>query len=423
MIDNNRQAVVIIHGIGEQKPMSTLRGFVSTMTAQFGEEGDAIKFYNKPDTLSNLFELRRLTTPESGERLKTDFFEYYWAYNLRDTKVTQVLKWISGILLRWPWTLPARIAKFHVLIWIMVLASAFIFIKGNTWALPVDSVWLGVLMSLMTFLFTYIITGYVGDAARYTSANPENIAERQKIRQDGILLLKSLHESGKYKKIIIVGHSLGSIIGYDLIKNLWSEYNTKYQDKISPGILQAFEKKFAGLKPENFPLDEYREEQELMRVRQNADGNPWLISDFVTMGSPLTYSCFLLAEDSTELQERIGERELPSCPPVYEDRFGRKEFSYTPDKEKSNRVFHHAAPFACTRWTNIFYGNDFVGGPLSKIYGPGIKEYKINIHDSFLLGKVPFLSHTHYWGDAKSGYKRCADSMQIMKSVLGFTAW
>lgn len=42
-----RQAVVIIHGIGKQRPMDTLRGFVSGVLTAAG--GTTRKTFNKPD--------------------------------------------------------------------------------------------------------------------------------------------------------------------------------------------------------------------------------------------------------------------------------------------------------------------------------------------------------------------------------------
>lgn len=56
-----KQAVLIIHGIGEQKPMDTLRGFVDAIIAD-PKPGEGPKFWSKPDKLSELFELRKLTT-------------------------------------------------------------------------------------------------------------------------------------------------------------------------------------------------------------------------------------------------------------------------------------------------------------------------------------------------------------------------
>ena len=55
-----RQAVVIVHGIGEQRPMATLRAFVA---GALGEDKEALgKFvFSKPDRIDDTLELRRLS--------------------------------------------------------------------------------------------------------------------------------------------------------------------------------------------------------------------------------------------------------------------------------------------------------------------------------------------------------------------------
>ncbi len=127
-----RHAVVVIHGIGEQKPMDTLRNFVSSVTRGQGINREDIKYYSKPDNLSSLFELRRLTTASSEKdgRIKTDFYEYYWAYNIRGTRLQQVLSWIWQVIFRWPWTLPKRIRPFHIAIWMVILGALILTISG-----------------------------------------------------------------------------------------------------------------------------------------------------------------------------------------------------------------------------------------------------------------------------------------------------
>ena len=44
----------------------------------------------------------------------------------------------------------------------------------------------------------------------------------------------------------------------------------------------------------------------------------WLITDLVTLGSPLTHAEFLLAKNVDELKVKIAQREFPTCPPVRE---------------------------------------------------------------------------------------------------------
>ena len=53
-----KQAVVVIHGIGEQRPMDTLRAFADAVLPDV--EPGKEKFWSKPDKLSDLFELRVL---------------------------------------------------------------------------------------------------------------------------------------------------------------------------------------------------------------------------------------------------------------------------------------------------------------------------------------------------------------------------
>ena len=98
-----RQAVVLIHGIGEQRPMETLRAFV----AAFLEPGT---FHSKPDTLSDTYEMRRLklrklvssdpklaTNPDWPE---TDFYEYYWAHQMYGTTIAHIASWLWRVLIQ-----------------------------------------------------------------------------------------------------------------------------------------------------------------------------------------------------------------------------------------------------------------------------------------------------------------------------------
>ncbi|WP_230684089.1 hypothetical protein, partial [Streptococcus pneumoniae] len=58
----------------------------------------------------------------------------------------------------------------------------------------------------------FVLENIVGDAARYLDATPQNVQRRHEIRAAGLATLKSLHEK-EYKRIIVVGHSLGTVIG------------------------------------------------------------------------------------------------------------------------------------------------------------------------------------------------------------------
>ena len=93
------------------------------------------------------------------------------------------------------------------------------------------------------------------------------------------------------------------------------------------------------------------------------ESSPWLITDFVTAGSPLSHAEFLLVRDSEGLRNLVRERLLPTCPPVLESyemnhpdgtvSYSVPSFMFT--SGKNGKTFpHHAACFAAVRWTNIY---------------------------------------------------------------------
>src|SRR5678815_4595932 len=79
-----RIALVLIHGIGEQRPMATLRSFVSEVLGPP---------QSRPDKLSKSFEVRRLDVrPTNGP--KVDCYEFYWAHHMRDARFAHLATWL-----------------------------------------------------------------------------------------------------------------------------------------------------------------------------------------------------------------------------------------------------------------------------------------------------------------------------------------
>jgi hypothetical protein len=109
----------------------------------------------------------------------------------------------------------------------------------------------------------------------------------------------------------------------------------------------------------------------------NDQGLVWRVSDFITLGSPLTHAEFLMAADMEALRLAQTQRELPTCPPVPEWKQGADEWQLVRRPKGSCAtgtspapIPHHAALFAFTRWTNLFSRHrfvaqgDIVSGPL-----------------------------------------------------------
>jgi hypothetical protein len=109
---SKKRAVVIVHGIGDQMPMQTLRGFVDavwTTDTHLTDHGIR-RSWTKPDTMSGSFELRRITTSEDKTRTRTDFYEFYWAHLMRGTRASDVLWWIKRLFWRSLSSVPEALA-------------------------------------------------------------------------------------------------------------------------------------------------------------------------------------------------------------------------------------------------------------------------------------------------------------------------
>lgn len=378
-----KQAVLLIHGIGEQRPMSTLRGFVDAVWTRnekihHPHINAAEELWSKPDSISGNFELRRLTTPKNRANIRTDFFEFYWAHLMRDTTLPQVGAWASALLLR----SPASVPKHLRLLWAVLVALLLLTIGGAVYAHQrwEHDHWLMLLFSVVIGpALTWVLTAIVGDAARYLNPAPGNIQARTEIRKAGIAVLRELH-AREYDRIIVVGHSLGSVIGYDVLTHYWVEHHMT-----APGVGAAAEAL------EECARTGKGDTQKLQRAYFNKlreAGCGWLVTDFVTAGSPLAHAEILMAHNADDFQKRVISRELPRCLPQLE----KTGFTF------GNGTPHHAAVFAPVRWTNLYFpnclilGGDLVGGPLRRVFGEGINDVEVSTSQRFGL-----LSHTLYW--------------------------
>ena len=388
--------------------MDTLRGFVE---AAWSDDPSLRRpkvpstVWSKPDTISGDLELRRITTAENRERRRTDFFEFYWAHLMRQTTWGHVHAWLRVLLFRSPRRVPPQLRALWWLVVSLLVSAALVGLGHATGLAPIQPRLLASLGAAWFLAGGAIVTLFLrvaGDAARYLHVAPENIEVRRHIRQAGLSLLHRLHDSGEYDRVILVGHSLGSVIGYDLLTHYWARVHnhpggTGQSDFEEKFALEKLEKlaALARLDPARLDVDEYQRAQSDYLARLRRRGHPWLVTDFITLGSPLAHAAYLLARGDDELSRKIAERELPACPPSLETVGGEPRFSF-PSMEL--RVPHHAAAFAPTRWTNLYFPcrhtfwGDVIGGPLAPAFGPGVKDVPV---ETTLRGN--FFAHTLYW--------------------------
>lgn len=417
-----KQAVVIIHGIGEQKPMDTTWGFVKSMWlghTDIHEPHTPSKVWSKPVKGDLSTELRRITTGYNIGKIRTDFFEFYYQHLIKNTRLSHVYQWAKTLLWRDPSSVPNQLRGAYLLLWGMLLLAVSLIaqgvIGGHGSVLNTES-FLGVIVLLLA---QYILTKIVGDAARYLSPMPENLEIRHQIKKAGAKLLLELSDPEKsddYFRIIVMGHSLGSVVAYDVVQQAWLHHYEKLGDDGAPSEIDEARSNLEKL------LDAdnvgWEQVQPMQRTYFNAlrekPGANWRIEHLITCGSPLAHADILVANDKQDLQEKIQLRELATCLPTPEKISGKLRFSYS-SRDTDGTIPHHAAVFSATRWTNIYFPcqwtikGDVIGGPVGHLFGDGVRDLPVHSNE-----KGGLLLHTHYW---KSKYEG-AGHVQAFREAL-----
>jgi hypothetical protein len=451
-------AVVVTHGMGEQIPMETLRGFVEAAWVtdtgvQWPSPPDERPedVWIKPDAVTGSLELRRITTrwtrsgaSPNSKGPRVDFFEFYWADLAEGMTVQEVWDWLRTLLVRWPWQVPKGLMGAWLLLWAAASIVAILSIFAlSPWPGGVWHLIFAVAAAALGYLIQYVVAPYLGDVARYVRADPRNIAMRRMIRDRGLKLLDDLHASGAYERIIMVAHSLGTIIAYDLISFLWATREQALrvrEDEPAFNRLREVEKAAHELADANETNRaekrvDYREAQRAFRLalrsggadgtlREREPNEEWLISDLVTLGSPLAHASFLLARDDTDLTDKKTRWLFPTnwpqfqkieseqrekikarLEPVQTEVWGPAGGLFSYFRSEKTWSMHHAAPFAAVRWTNIYdphrlvFQGDIISGPIAPVFGEGVRDIDLR----GLRGQARIFSHTLYWAPVSTG--------------------
>ena len=296
-------------------------------------------------------------------------------------------------------------------------------VKGWPWSLnsPWSSVLAWAVIGLYLAVNAAFLQPYLGDAARYFRNSPANVAVRRAIRKEAVDTLDGLHTSGLYDRIIIVAHSLGCVVSYDMLR----AYFSRICDELPP--VAELGEDFAEIDKAGWQPDLPASPEDKKALREKArrtiasiadatvrkplnerKSRSWLVTDFVTLGDALTHAYFLMclgksrSDLETDFARRVTEREFPTCPPKQLDGDGLLSF-YNP-KTKARQV-HHGALFGLTRWTNIYFPmeqifwGDAIGGPVAPIFGSHIVDLPVSTHKE---GGADFFTHTAYWDVAQS---------------------
>lgn len=434
-----RTAVVIVHGMGEQLPLETLKRFV--MTALPKVEGER-RYFSRPEKVTESYEARRFLAyrqpqgPGDPVHGQVEFFEYHWSYKMTDNKLTDMVPTFMRLMLRRPRTVPYGLLIVWGIAWalLLVLAAvlAWLFARGAVDGFTLEAVVLAVASPVVVAAFIVWLVKFAGmvvtrsfvDVVRYLDTSPRSYAVRRDIRAGMVDLLQGIHDRGRYTRIVVVAHSLGSYIAYDGLTALWHEMNNLHggplPDDGGPnrkldGLLDL-QKAARALAdhPEDIThltqvqrdeLDDFRDRQFALWKSCRKQGNPWLVTDFISLGSPMYFADLLLTRNRHDFDRLIKNSELPQCPPRSgsqmvegEDKSIGRGYAYD---NRGRQVLRSGMQFAVVRWTNLYFPpekhwyGDWFGGSLRPLFGTGIL-------DEPLLGnlpgrRTPGLAHGRYF--------------------------
>ncbi|MEI9901516.1 MAG: hypothetical protein WDN31_16825 [Hyphomicrobium sp.] len=173
---------------------------------------------------------------------------------MEDTTLADTVWWLKRLLFRPPSRVPPTVTETWIAGIVVVLALlamlcvyawlALELVRAISHSLAQAAGWLAagvVLGGVLWFLRRVVLVQFAGDAARYLTPSPQNIGARTRIRLAGRKLLCALHKDDAYNRVIVVGHSLGTVVGYDLLNFYWSDLNDQIQHDAKDAALIAVE--------------------------------------------------------------------------------------------------------------------------------------------------------------------------------------
>jgi hypothetical protein len=411
-----RTAVVIVHGIGEKRPMETLDAFAMTALRPHSAHGEKRwDYYSLPAEITDSYEARRFASANA------EIYEYHWSFLMTANKFAGAMPMTLRLFLRRASNVPDPLLGIWRYVWIvllaMLLAIPALFVSG--YALNSDvPVWIiGLVTSAVVLIFWFGLyriaaralvnktTTSLVDVARYLDTSPYSYAARRAIRGGLVDLLRALHD-GRYSRIVVVAHGVGTYISYDALTTFWAETHKLHAGPPAPvkvvalDTLEEAADRLIADGDAGGALDDFQDLQFALWQDLRRQGNPWRITDFVSVGAPMALADLLVTRPGVfsgfTKSDGVLRREL------FEGLVRRGALVLCPPRSETLPGDSSHSPFSVTRWTNLWFPvirgslhGDWFGGAVRPLFGPGIRDIALqgNEPERFKRGSA----HTEYF--------------------------
>jgi hypothetical protein len=429
---SRRTAVVVVHGLLEWRPLENFDRIAKTILTP------GRPYFPRPPEVTDSYEARRYYVEGADGSGDVELFEYHWSYLMTSGRYAGLAPTMMRVFLRRPANVPDPLygvwrATWLALLTPVVLAVVVLGLGGYYLSIGVPAWLVGLVSSVLVLAIglgafrimstaltrTFFTVGFV-DVARYLDPLPESYAARRAIRAGLVDLLYTLQQ-GHFARVVVIGHGLGGFVAYDALTALWAETHELHagplQEPTSLAGLTDLETA-AEMTSDPAGLDEYQARQFELWQHLRMQGNPWRITDFVTIGTPMALADMLLTRPPVAAGLKptdarhglfdglLGRGVLATCPPRSErtpvdgTTEGRPRYGWC--SGGGRELLGPQSAFAVTRWTNLWFPvkrggvrGDWFGGPLRPLFGVGIRD--VVVEGNLPARRAPGAAHVAYF--------------------------
>ena len=167
-----RTAVLVVHGMGSQRPLDTVRGVIN---AVWFNDDDHLqdaqhKLWSHPEPSGVDLDLTVMTTneiPGTTDKRVADFHELYWAHLMSETKAVAVLLWLFELGRRGPYFKTGMNGLWWcgaVYLSLLLLSASLLVLKTVIWASGIATNPYDIVIVLAHMLFVAVLASLVAAA-------------------------------------------------------------------------------------------------------------------------------------------------------------------------------------------------------------------------------------------------------------------